>query len=121
MANSKKKCSKATKNTKTPTKDKVNNEQLEVKTNITWANPEKQKTVENIQKQVEERRQDFIEEIKRIRNTPKPNGKYPTIREIASMYGGLISKTTIGDILNDKVNAKYIARRPSLLQEQNKK
>ncbi len=121
MPNARKKTDKAIENSKTPTKDKMNNEQLRVKTNITWANPEKQQTVNDIQEQVEERRQDLIEEIKRIRNTPKANGKFPTIREIASMYGGLISRTTIGDILNDKVNAKYIARRPSLLQEQNKK
>ncbi len=102
------------------TKDKKN-KQPKVKTNITWANPIKQETVDTIQQRTEERRQELVEEIKRIRNTPKPNGKFPTIREIADMYGGLISRTTIGDIINGKVNAKYIARRPSLLQEQERK
>lgn len=102
------------KNNSVPTKDKnsVNDsQQPRVKTNMTWAEPKKQQAVENIKQKHEERRQAIIDEIFRIRNTPKENGKYPTLREIEAMLNYSISRTEIGDILNGKANAKHLAKR----------
>ena len=62
-----------------------------------------------IQKRNELHRQQIIDEIKRIRNTPKENGKYPTYREIEMMTG--VSRQEIGDILNGKANARYLSKR----------
>lgn len=96
-----------------PTKDKksVNSQQPKTKTQLTYANPEKQKVVEDMKKRYEENRQAIIKKIFEIRNTPKENGKLPTLRDIEEELNYAISRTEIGDILNGKANAKHLAKR----------
>ena len=80
-----------------------------LKTRYIWAEYKKKLAYQKIQKRNELHRQQIIDEIKRIRNTPKENGKYPTYREIEMMTG--VSRQEIGDILNGKANARYLSKR----------
>lgn len=78
-------------------------------TKYTWAEHKKRLVHDEVIKRNEINRQRIVDEVKRLRNTRMPNGKYPTYRDLERMTG--ISKTEIGDILNGKANAKYLSKR----------
>lgn len=79
------------------------------KTKMTWATERDRIIKEEIAKRTEVNRLKIVDEVRRLRETPLPNGKKLTYRDIAYIMN--ISRTEVGDILNGKANAKYIAKR----------